>query len=80
MRLNRKKHPRLADLLRRWDRHIARVQRENHQTLVPLLVIAFSLLLLGAIFSEPWIAVILLAVMLGGIICAALLRINSNRD
>jgi hypothetical protein len=78
VRLNRKKHPRLAALLRWWDRYVDRVQRENQRTLVPLLVIAFSLLLLGAIFSGPWIAVILLAVILGGIICVALLRINSN--
>jgi hypothetical protein len=62
-------------MLTAWNEAALKRAEESQRQLVPIAMIVFSVLLLGSIFAEPWLAVVILAIVLGGIICASIIHI-----
>lgn len=74
--MSKKRNPTLPmRMLAAWNEAAHRRAEQSQRQLLPLGIIVFCLLLLGSIIAEPWLAVVILGILLGGIICAAAIHI-----
>jgi len=62
-------------LIRDFNESAMRLSEARQRQLVPVSIIICSALLLASIISEPLVAVVILGVVLGGLICAAIIHL-----